>query len=54
MPSIVYRTAALTSLSDSVSYITFLFLDWCIASVFSIPHFDFIYDNEGGGGRGTG
>ena len=30
MPLIVYCTAALTSLSDSVSYITFLFPEWRI------------------------
>ena len=30
MPLIVYCTAVLTSLSDSVSYITFLFLEWRI------------------------
>ena len=33
MPLIVYCTAVLTSLSDSVSYITFLFSEWRIASV---------------------
>ena len=30
MPLIVYYTSALTSLSDSVSYITFLFSEWRI------------------------
>ena len=27
----IYCTAALISLSDSVSYITFLFSEWCIS-----------------------
>ena len=31
MSLIVYCIAALTSFSDSVSYVTFLFLEWCIA-----------------------
>ena len=30
MPLMMYCTAALTAFSDSVSYITFLFLEWCI------------------------
>ena len=30
MPLIVYCTAALTSLSDSIRYITFLFSEWRI------------------------
>ena len=33
MPLIVYCTAALASLSDSVSYITFLFSEWRIPSL---------------------
>ena len=30
MPLIIYRTAALASLSDSLTSITFLFSEWCI------------------------
>ena len=30
MPFMVYCTSALTSFSDSVNYITFLFLEWHI------------------------
>ena len=35
---VVYCTAALTSLSDSIIYITFLFSEWRIGSKISIVH----------------
>ena len=35
MPLIVYCTAASTLISDSVSYITFLFWEWRISRSFS-------------------
>ena len=42
---IVYCTSASTSLSDSVSYTTFLFLEWSIHNHFVKIHFTCIFEN---------
>ena len=40
MPLMIYCTAALTSFSDSVSYITFLFSEWRIPTLLTFEVFE--------------